>query len=228
MRKKLQKERVYGIEKFRHTSRITPRVREAAKKFTGTPNEKVHQVALFVIRQIPLEKVAESERKVVKKTVFNRNAEKSLRKIEPASELHCAARSNLTIALLNAMGQKAWLVREINFSKGFNNASFHDYVETLIDGKLHSLVFGKNSFFFLPGTPKLVKRAGVENALYLRGADTRQIGGVKNWEDYEKFIKKFRRHMPNEIKKNQQRMDLMVREEIMPTEARMQIFGLGG
>ena len=75
---------------------------------------------------------------------------------------------------------------------------------------------------------KLVKRVQFENALYLRGADTRQIGGVKNWEDYEKFIKKFRKHMPNEIKKNQQRMDLMVREGIMPETARLQIFGLGG
>jgi len=58
-----------------------------------------------------------------------------------------------------------------------------------------------------------------KNSLIFRGADSKQIGGVGNWEEYEKYTRKLDWDPKKEIEKNKRRLELLTREGLIPTQA---------
>jgi hypothetical protein len=216
-----------SIERFKRTTRITPFVSKVGSHFQGTPQQKARNIALVVSKRIPLdEDITWFERK----RVFRRNAHDSLMHQKAIGFAHCAERCNLAIALLNAAGVRAWLARVIMVPekrvKGKINWHFHDVVE-FMDGKHISRIMFDNivsegvlGHIVLPGAVDS-KYEGIHSPIVFRGADSKQIGGVGNWEEYKKYSKRLDKPsgLASEINKNKRRIELLVKEGIIPEDA---------
>lgn len=216
-----------SIERFKRTTRITPAISNVARFFEGTPQRRVEQVALSVLLRIPFD---ESIKGIEKKRVFRRNADTALFKKKAIGCIHCAERCNLAIALLNASGVKAWLARVLVIPEKKvmikTNWQFHDFVEFEQEGRVKLLVFDNTSsaarynYAIFSGTvDSAFKRIP---SIVFRGADSKQIGGVGNWHEYEKYSKRLDdpKVLFVEINKNKNRVDLLLDEGIIPTSVK--------
>jgi len=225
--------------RLRRISRPTPSIIEAAKMFSGSDKKKVMEAATLALVKLPQDFSLGLE----KERVFKRNAEQATKSRLPIGRLSCAERCNLAIALLNAAGIKAWLARGISIGTLGKELHFHDFVETMIDGKVHTLLFRSTKPMVLRG--KVQKplfsntgstldsydiRFGSVNKLFperglliLRGADSKQIGGVGKWRELERFVKKLKKNPTAEKEKDKRRLALMLSEGIIPNEAMEQI-----
>jgi hypothetical protein len=58
------------------------------------------------------------------------------------------------------------------------------------------------------------------NFVVFRGADTKQIGGVGSWGEYEKYENRLNKEgvMQKEIEKNKRRIQLLIKAGIIPKE----------
>ena len=225
-RKFLEKPRANSIERYKRTTRITPIVSRIGSSVVGTPQEKVKQVALMVLKKLPLN---ERVLNVEKKRIFRRNAESALMRQSPIGSWHCAERCNLAIALLNASGVKSWLARVLVMpdmlkAKGWQ---FHDVVE-FADGKnVKHLMFDNKgliddfSYAILPGAVDSVNNSASRDVVVFRAVDSKQIGGVGNWNEYKKYTNRLDtlNGLVGEINKNKRRIDLLIREGIIPEDA---------
>jgi hypothetical protein len=116
---------------------------------------------------------------------------------------------------------KAWLARVVYPTEG--SWRFHDYVEFAnARGKVNTLIFIHSE-----GVPdsSLVLNFPVEKMFpqktpYIyRGADSKQIGGVGNWKEFLKFSRSVGANPELQMKKNRARIELLVKEGIIPKEA---------
>ena len=211
-----------SVNRFRRTTRPTPAVMNAAKAFSGPDEKKVGQAAALVIDRIPHDFRIEKE----PKRIFRRTAEQAMKRRVPIGYLHCAERCNLAIALLNAAGMKAWLAREIDIDTLRRQVYFHDFVETMINGKVHTLLFHVSG----PVIDSYDLREGPANKAFpekkfymLRGADSKQIGGIGNWKEFRRYAARFKNNPQVELEKDRRRVALMIREGIIPKEAAGQL-----
>jgi len=222
-----KKPTVNSIERFKRTTRLTPIVSRFGYSIIGTPQEKANQVALKVLEKLP---ISEEIKGMEKKRIFRINAENSLMRRNAIGAYHCAERCNLAIALLNASGVKAWLARVLVMPekkvKGTTNWHFHDVVEFSDGKKVNHLMFDNNkldnnfSYAILSGAVDFNKNSS-RTQIVFRGADSKQIGGVGNWNEYQKYSKKLDspKGIVNEFDKNKRRIDLLVHEGIIPENA---------
>ena len=208
-----------GAEKLRRAARETPLVRKAAAEFYGEEKKKAENIMRFVISRTLMAPRTE-EKKGAIGTAHRMLAGKAGH--EPSV---CFDRCNLAIGLLNAAGIKSWLVREVALG---DNAKWeiHDYVEAAIGGKVHTLVFAHNPlegrlYYWMepkPAHEAIETRFGV--GTFFRGADSANIGGVKDM----KGVVRLRNRLEDSAKfraereKNKRRVDLLVKEGIMPKE----------
>jgi hypothetical protein len=205
-------------ERFRRTTRVTPRIKAIASSFKGTNEAKAWQIIEFVMKQRPYNTEQPASNK---KVLFRKNADRLAAKVEPADVLHCAERCTLALALLNASGIPAWLARQISLRRGIERAEFHDYVELFINGKVHTMIFQNKFGTLYSGTAKtnVHERQGI----FYRAADLKQISGIDSSKKYEEFRKKFVKNFSKELEKNDTRMRRLVSEQIIPSEAYHQI-----
>jgi len=218
-----------SIERFKRTSRITHHISRVTATLKGSPSTKAERIALTVLRRLPIDESIEG---VEKKRIFRRTAEHALLKKRAIGPLHCAERCNLAIALLNASGVKAWLARVFVTPKveGSNKLKwhFHDFVEFVEEGRVKTLVF--DSLFVPKGVADRFNYdilSGTINSVFpknhsfvFRAADSKQIGGVGNWNEYKKYSKRLdtRDGLVGELAKNKRRIDLLIKEGIIPKE----------
>jgi hypothetical protein len=205
-------------EKYRRVTRVTPRIKEIAAGFKGTNAEKAEQIIKFVIKQRPINLFYEYPNK---KTIFKKNADRLAAKREYADVLHCNERCTLALALLNASGIPSWMVRQINLAKGLENLEFHDYIETFIGGKVHTISFNRKFGSIHPGSVE--ETIFHTNSFFYRGADSKQIGGIDSMEKFEKFKKNFAKNLLKNVNKDSSRIKILVENGIIPKEALKQI-----
>jgi len=202
--------------RFRRTTRVNPKIKEMAASFMGSERHKVEQIAKKVLEQIP---PSNTINQVEKQRIFRRGAEVTIKQKKPIGPFHCAERCNLALALLNAAGVKSWLARVFVFIPKTKKFIFHDYVEFSHRGGVSTLVFTNNL-----GTSKnhvifegpVEASIGAVGSYVFRAVDSKQIGGIGNWEEYERYNKKLRINYLKEVEKNYRRIGLMQREGLMP------------
>ena len=129
-------------ERFRRVARVTPRINVIASGFKGTNIQKADQIIKFVMKQRPINLFYEYPNK---KKIFRQSADILAEKKDYADVLHCNERCTLALSLLQAAKIPSWLVRQINLAKGIENAEFHDFIETFIDGKVHTIQFSRKA-----------------------------------------------------------------------------------
>jgi hypothetical protein len=205
-------------ERFRRTTRVTSRIKNIANSFKGTDVEKARQIINFVMHQRPHDPILSETRK---KLIFKKNADKLAARREPADLLHCAERCTLALALLNSVKIPSWLVRQINFKRGIHKAEFHDYVELFINGRVHTIQFFKKHGVIIPGIAQKVVH--YESSFFFRGADSKQIEGIDSYRKYEKFRKNFENSIVTGLNQDYDRINLLVKNGIIPKEAYKEI-----
>ncbi len=209
-------------ERLKRTARATKNIYNAVSGIKGTKAERAEQVAALIIRKIPFEGANATTHK---KTIFRKSAEQSLEPLNRAGALHCSERSNAAIALLNAAGINAWLVREIKYytredlSDKRKEWYFHDFVEMEIGGRLKTLMFHTaqpviDSYIIEDGPADRIFRG--DHSYAMRAADSKQIGGIANWAEFKKYAKSFTKNMQQQIEKNERRTELLIKEGIIP------------
>lgn len=211
-----------SLERFRRTARVTPPIAKRAETIKGTAENKANKIGNIVLQRIPIDwRVCKN-----KLRLFRRNSAQSLLKKKPIGFMHCAERSNLAISLLNASKVKAWLAREMILtknSKGEEKWHFHDYVEFYSKERgLFTLVFTAfkpsiDTYAIFKGPMENLRNS--KKSLIFRGADSKQIGGIGNWKEYEKYTKKLNWDPKKEIQKDRNRIDLLAREGVIPRAA---------
>lgn len=214
-----------SLERFRRTARSAPAIAKRAESIKGPALSRATKVANIVLERIPIDWGLCSG----KKRLFRRNAASAILKKKPIGFLHCAERCNLALSLLNASGVKSWLAREmilVTDEAGKQKWHFHDYVEFFANDEVHTLVFHAlkpviDTYAIFDGPMEKIR--GNKNSYIFRGADSQQIGGVASWREYEAFGRKMRQNPKNEVAKNERRMELLVAEGLIPSEAYNQI-----
>lgn len=221
-----------SVERFKRTCRITPVISTAASSFTGSPSTKAQKIAFTVLQKLP---VSELIKGVEKKRLFRRTAENAFVNKKVIGPMHCAERCNLAISLLNASGVKAWLARVLVPSKGLGETKwmFHDVVEFAEDGVVKTLVFDnlrlpqgvseKYNFNILQGPIEDLFK--FKSPLVFRAIDSKQIGGVGDWNEYKKYSAKLSSFsgLIKENEKNRRRINLLIKEGLIPKEIEGQI-----
>jgi hypothetical protein len=206
--------------RFRRTTRATWHMREASRKMgRGPPLAKAKKVAELVLERIPSDS---SIRGAEKKRMFRRSAHQALLYKKPIGAMHCAERCNLAIGLLNASGVKSWLARVVQLDRGKKQWHFHDFVEFASGEKIYTITFettsaSKGGYIILPQSVEENFRGS--NPIVFRAADSKQIGGVDNWATYREYTAKLTKNLVKEIDKNQRRINLLVRNGLIPQEA---------
>ena len=209
-------------ERLKRTARVTKTMRAHVKDFKGSELSRAEQVANLILRRIPFEG---ADAKTHKKTMFRKSAEQSLEPFNRAGALQCAERSNAVIALLNAAGINAWLVREIKYYTREDLPDkrkewyFHDFVEMEVGGRLKTLMFHTappviDSYIIEDGPADRIFRG--DHSYAMRAADSKQIGGIANWAEFKKYAKSFTKNMPKQIEKNERITELLIKEGIIP------------
>jgi len=215
------------VQRFRRTTRLLNHVPKLANTVAGNEKQKIEQVANIVLQRIPIDwKIG-----VDKLRLFKRSAEAAAEKKKSIGCLHCTERCHLAIAMLNSSKVPAWLGREVFYNTDRKKWEVHDYVETIIKGDIHTLVFHSlqnvlDSYAIFDGPfeqiPPLREHKKYHPA-YFRGIDSQQIGGVSHWQQFEKFTKRLSDSPQKEIERNRRRIELMVKEGIIPDEVEWQI-----
>ena len=215
--------RVSGrISRLRNGSKLTRAVRAHSNNFVGNERERVTAIAKDVLSKTLLSPEATLRRKF-------RSADRILTKKEKFSGNICIDRCNLAVALLNASGIKSWLARQIVVEQ--HGASFkwrvHDFVETVVGGKIHTVLFGRDlgkDYFNIVAGPanKNVKGLG---SYFFRGVDSNHIGGVKDNISLKKLMERVDKKgfFDEEVNVDKKRIDLMVREKLIPKEVAAQL-----
>ncbi|VVB75083.1 Uncharacterised protein [uncultured archaeon] len=217
------------IQRFRRNTRVFGKVSALSAGVKGeNAKQKVEQVADLVLKKIPIDwRIG-----VDKMRLFKRSAEQAAMGKKHIGCLHCSERCNLAIGLLNSLKVPAWLAREIYFNQDKKKWEVHDYVETVVKGEVHTLVFHSlqnvlDSYAVFEGPFEdvaVVKaHAAKYKAFHFRGADSQQIGGVSHWKQFEQFTSRLRENPTKEIEKNKRRVQLMIKEGIIPEEVDYQI-----
>ena len=210
------------IAKLRKESKLTVGVREHAKKFQGNQKDR----AIAISKEVLSHTLFTSEATMRKK--FH-SAHRILTRKERYNDNVCIDRCNLALGLLNAAGIKSWLARQVVFEVKGTNASWriHDFVEAVIDDKLHTISFGRSldsDYYGLKEGP--VERV-IGGGTFLRGIDSSHVGGVKDLETLRRFIKRVngKSFFQREKVENSKRIDLMVKEGLIPKEIRDKLKG---
>ncbi len=206
--------------RFRRTTRLTWHLMEASRKLgRGPPNVKAKKVAELVLEKIPTDlNIIHSE----KNRLFRRSAHNALLYKKPIGPMQCAERCNLAIALLNASGVKSWLARVIYLERKTKTWHFHDYAEFVSGERVYTLVFGtkpdgRGDYTIIPDAVEQVFKGS--NPVVFRATDSKQIGGVDSWATYKAYSRKLNQSFTKEMVKNRRRLDLLIREGIIPQEA---------
>jgi len=208
-----------GAEKMRRATRGTPLVQKVAATFSGEERKKAEDIMKFV-----LSKTSGGKRIGLKKGAIG-TSHKMLTGTIRHEPVVCFDRCNLAIGLLNAAGIKSWLAREISLG---SNAKWeiHDYVEASIGGQVHTLAFGYDPIeerlyhLVIPKPAHEAIESTFGAGMFLRGADSANIGGVKSMKE----VTSFRNRLEDSLKfklereKNKRRVDLLVKEGIMPND----------
>ncbi len=124
------------------------------------------------------------------------------------------------------------VAREVFYNAERKKWEVHDYVETVVKGEVHTLVFHSlenvlDSYAVFDGPferiPVVKSNAKKYKTLHFRGADSQQIGGVSHWKQFEQFTSRLRENPAKELEKNKRRVQLMIKEGIIPKEVDYQI-----
>lgn len=213
-------------ERFSRLTRIHPNVRKLAQTITEHGPKKIYKVADIVLEKIP----TDWNLPIDKRRLFRRSAEESVSSRKKIGPLHCTEQCHLALGLLRASNVPAWLVREVDFNSQRKKWEGHSFVEAVINGQLYTLFFFTHiKGFDRPMDSYEVFEGPVEKninhpqALYFRGADIKQIGGVGNYAEFNKFIERIKNNRGKEIEKNRRRVALMEKEGIIPEEVAWQL-----
>ena len=203
------------LERLRQESKATSKVRDVAKRFRGTEIEKAEQIAkrvishtLFTPESTLRKRFHSANRILTRKRAFNDNV--------------CIDRCNLTIGLLNAAGIKSWLARQVVFEIHGTSGSWkiHDFVESIIGGKIYTIYFGRNLDLDYYGLKKGPAEELLGNGTILRGIDSSHVGGIKDLQTLKSFIQKVNRKgfFEREKKINEKRIEFMIAHGLIPKE----------
>ncbi len=208
--------RKYGkLERARQESKATSKVRDVAKRFSGTQREKAEQVAkrvishtLFTPESTLRKRFHTAHRILTRKKAYNDNV--------------CIDRCNLAIGLLNAAGIKSWLARQVVFEIQGTSGGLrvHDFVESIIDGKVHTVYFGRNLDLDYYGIKEGPAEEFLGEGTILRGVDSSHVGGIKDLQTLKSFTQKANRKgfFEREKIENAKRIDFMVEHDLIPKE----------
>ncbi|MFA6065076.1 MAG: hypothetical protein WCW44_03970 [archaeon] len=221
-------QRATGSIFLRKAAKETTAVRrvalELANKSFGREAKKLDLILKFVLQKLPYTEALGKNGKIIWPRYF-----KTSQKTLVAKQLrnnNCVDRCNLLISLLTSSGVKAWTVRRMD--RDWTNKSWrmHDFVEAVIDGKVHSINISHDrlsgelvsSVHQAYGHELYSAQATGEASYFLRGADSRHIGGVKGFIGMRNFSRRFAdgKLFAVEKRKNERRIDLMVEQGIMP------------
>ncbi len=217
------------IQRFRRNTRVFEKVSALSRNIKAESAKlKVEQIADLVLKKIPIDwRIG-----VDKKRLFKRSAEQAAMGRKHIGCLHCSERCNLAIGLLNSLKVPSWLAREVFYNAERKKWEVHDYVETVVKGEVHTLVFHSlenvlDSYAVFDGPferiPVVKSNAKKYKTLHFRGADSQQIGGVSHWKQFEQFTSRLRENPAKELEKNKRRVQLMIKEGIIPEEVDYQI-----
>ncbi len=213
--------RKYGkIERLRQESKATSKVRDVAKRFSGNEREKAEQIAkrvishtLFTSESTLRKRFHSANRILTRKKAYNDNV--------------CIDRCNLAIGLLNAAGIKSWLARQVVFEMHGVSSGLrvHDFVESIIDGKIHTVYFGRNLDLDYYGIHAGPAEEFLGEGTILRGIDSSHVGGIKDLQTLKSFTEKANRKDFFGIEKveNAKRIDFMVEHGLIPEEIGKQL-----
>ncbi|MEK6958966.1 MAG: hypothetical protein AABW59_02870 [archaeon] len=222
----IKKVRATSPEKYRRVARVTSLVKKKANTFYGAELMKAEGISKFVLDKTPVVPGWNTKKGPIG------TAHNVLQGRSGHTPAVCFDRCNLAIGLLNAAGIKSWLVREVSLG---SNATWelHDYVEAVVGGKVHTIVFGYNPaegrlYRWIDPRPAH-KALSSPTSIFLRGADSANIGGVKDMRG----VVKLRNRLENtakfalEQKKNKRRIALMAKEGLMPKDFARELIGGG-
>jgi len=96
----------------------------------------------------------------------------------------------------------------------------HDFVESIIDGKVHTVYFGRNLDLDYYGINEGLAENLLGRGKVLRGIDSSHVGGINDLQTLKNFIKRVngKGFFEREQIENAKRIDFMVSHGLIPKE----------
>ncbi|MCX6798893.1 MAG: hypothetical protein NTW59_02225, partial [Candidatus Diapherotrites archaeon] len=164
------------LQASRYHTKVTPFIREIAKKFPGNDAPALQRIANFVFDSTQLKQTVWG-----RKDRYRRTAEDVLRS-EEVDLLHCYDRSHALISILIAKGIPTWIVISVDFQN-----MVHSYVEAFLGDKPYTIAF---RLFEPPifGSGNCEKALGVPpGTIFLRGKELSDFG-ITSHSGFLRFV----------------------------------------
>jgi hypothetical protein len=208
------------LDRVRHGSKLTSLVRRHAKQYKGDDSTRAKAIATEVIKRTLFTPNSTIRKKY-------RTAHNTLSRHKKLNDNICIDRCNLAIGLFNAAGIRSWVARQVIFEIRGTSGKFmlHDFVEAVIDGKIHTIYFGRNldkDYFDIKKGPA---NKVVGEGKYYRGVDSSHLGGIRDVASFKTYVAKMNRKdfFEKENLENKKRLEFMIKEGLIPEEIANQL-----